>query len=291
MNPNSPEQPSPSAEPVRTEWDNISIPDNIEQNTNTPELEEFISFDFPPEDEDWKTQAEIVRQLEGQVGKDKVRETINKLKDENQIKGKTFKVRNANNKPNTFYSEEEQSKIFAEIEKSAPRGTSFPECAIAFYLQQAGINILQWQRPDWMKNPDTGKNLEIDILVISDDFPLQIGIEYDGYKHTDPEADENKNRLSRQHGIEIIHIRQHDLPKLSDDIPCIIRQNNQDKYLAEPIEQLFAMLSTFLGRPIPLPEAGIDIIRDKKEISNLMNRNRTIQTFDGITEDTIDEAA
>ena len=142
-----------------------------------------------------------------------------------------------------------------------------------------------------MKNPDTGKNLEIDILVISDDSPLQIGIEYDGYKHTDPEADENKNRLSRQHGIEIIHIRQHDLPKLSDDIPCIIRQNNQDKYLTEPIEQLFAMLSTFLGRPIPLPEAGIDIIRDKKEISNLMNRNRTIQTFDGITEDTIDEAA
>ena len=68
MNPNSPEQPSPSTEPVRTEWDNISIPDNIEQNTNTPELEEFISFDFPPEDEDWKTQAEIVRQLEGQVG-------------------------------------------------------------------------------------------------------------------------------------------------------------------------------------------------------------------------------
>ncbi len=166
-------------------------------------------------------------------------------------------------------------------------GSSFPECAFVFYLQQAGIKIEQGIRPDWMKNPDTDRNLEVDIFIPFDNPPpLGIGIEYDGaFWHKDPDYDVKKNSLSRRGGVEIIHIRENGCPELPENIPCILRQDESNEDLSRSIEQLFTMLG------IPLSKAGIDIKRDTKEINDLKNRNRTIQTFDDMTEETIDKAA
>lgn len=135
-----------------------------------------------------------------------------------------------------------------------------------------------------MKNPDTGRSLEIDIYIENDNPPPPgIGIEYDGsHFHQDAERDIKKNSLARQHGVEITHIRERGCPELPDDIPCINRQNYNNYDLAECIDQCFTMLN------IPLPETGIDISRDQSEIYSFM-RTRGIRNIDSITEEAIED--
>ena len=184
----------------------------------------------------------------------------------------------------TFYSSEEQAIILEKLGDTTA-GTSFPENAIAFYLKQSGLNIQQGIRPDWMKNPDSGYNLEIDIFIPSENPPPPgIGIEYDGvFWHKNPEYDARKNTLAKQQDIEIIHIREQGCPELPKDIMCIDRQDNKDSHaLADCIGQCFAMLN------IPLPETGIDISRDQSEIYSLMDA-RGIRNIDTITEEIIED--
>ena len=165
-----------------------------------------------------------------------------------------------------YYDKNQQvPEIIEIIEHESPKD-SFPETAIRFYLQQAGLNVKKI-KPDWMKKEETGRNLEIDMYIEFDNPPPPgIGIEYDGGKwHPNPEYDASKNDIAAKSGIEIIHIREKGCPPLRDDIPCIIRQDRKRSSLEDCIRQVFNMLH------IPLPETGIDVSKkgDRAKILEL----------------------
>jgi len=167
----------------------------------------------------------------------------------------------------------ERIEILEKVRKTT-YGTSFPEKSFGFYFGQVGVNIQQNIRPDWMKNPDTKKNLEIDIYIENDNPPPPgVGIEYDGaYYHKDPEKDIKKNQIALEYGVKIIHIREKGCPGLPENIPCIIRQNNKSQDdLNDCILQCFGMLG------IPLPETGVNVSRDQSKIFAFMGVAEEIQ--------------
>ena len=163
--------------------------------------------------------------------------------------------------PKDYLSPGQQADIIERAEKTNS-GTSIPENTIAFYLSQSGQNIVQGFKPDWLKNPDTGGNLEIDIFI----NPPGVGIEYDGcYYHQDAKRDIKKDRLAMEHGCRIIHIREKGCPELLGDSICIERQKNNDASdLAECIRQCLQLLN--------LPELDIDIARDRKAVLEYIDK-------------------
>ena len=244
-------------------------------------IQKLLSLENPPEG--WHNTTEIATKvLMGRASHITISKTANKL----GLNGKEF--RNKSGKPTIFYSPEEQNQIIEEIESST-FGTSFPEQAIAYYLQQVNINAQQNIRPNWMKNPDTNRNLEIDLFIPFDNPPPPgIGIEYDGaFWHRNPSYDAQKNSLSRKEGIEIIHIREPGCPNLpipndGPAIPCIYRQDNtSNASLNECIEQI---LSKYFY--IQLSNNFIDVSRDQAAILSFMKAGeKVIQNIDNIIED------
>ena len=249
-------------------------PEEVESIISSDEIQKLLALEDPPEG--YKTTGDIAK--ENKVCYDTVANIAKNL----GIKGKEYRKKG---QAATFYSLEEQLDIIEAVEKTIPR-TSFPEKAFAFYLKQTGKNIKDNIRPDWMKNPSTNRNLEIDVYIENDNPPPPgFGIEYDGvnfHGEEKVERDSLKNRLARNNGVEIIHIRENGCPELPDEIPCITRKddNHTNEGLKECIEQCFVMLN------MPLPETGIDITRDQSEIFALVNAENDVnQRFDDTEEE------
>lgn len=63
---------------------------------------------------------------------------------------------------------------------------------------------VQWNlRPNWLKNPNTNRNLELDLY----DEQTKIAIEYNGYTHREPEQmarDKIKSDLCKKLGVKLI---------------------------------------------------------------------------------------
>ena len=83
-----------STESISTEWDNLVEPDNIEQNTNIPELKENIinkeqNAEFAPEG--WFTIRGLARELG--LGKPTIQRYVNQ---DPPIEGKEYKIKNGN---------------------------------------------------------------------------------------------------------------------------------------------------------------------------------------------------
>ena len=70
---------------------------------------------------------------------------------------------------------------------------SLPQTIVYHFVKQYFSDAIANYRPDWLKNEDTGLNLEIDIWIPG----LKTGIEYDGYKWHSEETDlsEKKYKL------------------------------------------------------------------------------------------------
>lgn len=64
-------------------------------------------------------------------------------------------------------------------------------------------------RPDWLKNPDTGYNLELDFYIESS----SIGYEVQGPHHYTDKAqqkrDVTKRRLCKERGVKLVAVRAH----------------------------------------------------------------------------------
>lgn len=108
--------------------------------------------------------------------------------------------------------------------QSAP--TSGEERCRAFIQRMTGIRF-ERVRPSWLRNPDTGRALELDMFSPT---PRPIAFEFDGQQHArytpfyhetvrDFEAgqrrDRTKERLCVEHGVELIRIPPdvHDQPE------------------------------------------------------------------------------
>ncbi|MCR5700427.1 MAG: hypothetical protein K6G49_03325, partial [Candidatus Saccharibacteria bacterium] len=185
--------------------------------------------------------------------------TIGKRVKELQIEGSEYK--DERGIICTFLSPEQQSVILESLEDTWA-GTSIPENTVAFYFEKAGQNFEQGSHPDWLKNPDSGRNLEIDIFV----DPPGIGIEYDGkYWHQNVERDTRKDSIAQESGHRIIHIREDGCPEMPEGSVCIKRKNNNDDIdLGECVKKCFEIIG------IPVPD--IDVARDKKDIMAFMRQ-------------------
>ncbi len=202
------------------------------------------------------------------VDKDTIKRRIEIL----QSGGESFgKVKKKHNNITVFYSPEEQSIIQNALEHCLTQA-SIPESSVAFYFAKAGQDVKQNMRPEWLKNPSTNANLEVDIFCPS----LGVGIEYDGFfYHQDVEHDVKKDQLARENGYKIIHIREKGCPEMPDDSLCVNRRDNSDDNdLNECINKCFEMLD------IPVPD--IDVARDKKDIMAFM-RQRALDKLDAAT--------
>lgn len=159
--------------------------------------------------------------------------------------------------------------------------TSIPENTVAYYIQQKGGKIKRGIRPDWMKNPKSGYNLEIDIYIENDNPPpTGIGIEYDGaYFHKNPERDSMKDELALSNGVRIIHLREAGCPELPEQSLCIQRKDNRSE---DDLTEVIKKCLSLLGFPID----NIDVRKDKDKIMEYIRGriNNSIETTDSATE-------
>lgn len=126
--------------------------------------------------------------------------------------------------------------------------TSFPEYAIAYYLEKYGLKVIHLYR---------AHGYELDIYIPS----RKIAIEYDGfYWHKDKiQQDLKKNRRCIKDGIILFRIRE-GLPSLNDtSIDYLIEEKQKDLQII-----LVKMLSEIVGITV-----DVDLERDSNAIENL----------------------
>ena len=196
------------------------------------------------------------------------KETVKRRIEILQSDGEEFgKVKKKHNNVTVFYSLEEQNIIKDALEHCLT-WTSIPESTVAFYFVKMGFDVKLNIRPNWLKNSDTNHNLEVDIFCPT----LGVGIEYDGFfYHQDVEHDMKKDRLARNNGYRIIHIRENGCPEMSGESSCIKRKDNDDdKDLEECIIECFRLMG--------ISGLDIDIARDKNDIMAFM-RQRVLKVY------------
>lgn len=137
---------------------------------------------------------------------------------------------------------------------------SFPEKAIVYYLQMAGVELVENYRPDWMKRK------ELDIYIPS----LGVGIEYDGEAwHKKGAEDLNKDILCLANGVGLIHIREPNCPRISGIGPSFVMADRKEQSLKQAIEFIFQTLIEDYGANLIIPEQ-IDVGKKRTEIYDLM---------------------
>lgn len=131
---------------------------------------------------------------------------------------------------------------------TSERKTSFPEYAIAFYLEKYGLKVIHSYRE---------QGYELDVYIPS----KRIAIEYDGYfwHKNKTKKDLEKNQKCEKNGIRLYRIRE-ELPSLNDSsIDYIVQKNQND--LPKILEDV---LSEIIGVRI-----NIDLKKDAIAIENL----------------------
>ena len=138
---------------------------------------------------------------------------------------------------------------------------SFPEKAIVYYLEKAGIDIVESYHASFL-----GKR-EFDIFIPSFD----IAIEYDGRAwHKNIERDAEKDELCKDNGIRLIRIREIGCPDYMSSSTKYSVQVNNSKSLEGAIR--------FILDIIPLEQSQIeaveiDIEKDRANIYQLLELN------------------
>ena len=137
---------------------------------------------------------------------------------------------------------------------NASKQTSISEKAIVYYLYKCNVNLEE--------NYKIGKK-EIDIFIPN----KKVGIEYDGqYFHRSISKDIEKNKLCKRKGIELIRVREPELPLLnSSSHDILIKELTSDhSYMNDVIKELFRILN--------IRYIDIDVERDMTEIYQLFQK-------------------
>lgn len=71
---------------------------------------------------------------------------------------------------------------------------------------QDGIKIIRNYRPDWLKNPETGRNLEIDFYLPHIGFALEIQGEHHYFDENQKQRDNLKRELILKKGLVLIEL-------------------------------------------------------------------------------------
>lgn len=125
--------------------------------------------------------------------------------------------------------------------------SSFPEFAVLYYIKKHFNSAQKYK---------TKEISEIDIFIPE----LNIGIEYDGPSHVNSaEKDKNKSFICKEHGINLIRIRDSQLPLIEDPSYKILLSNDSLDALNDGIIKLFKYLDI---------TQDINISRDYFEISD-----------------------
>lgn len=134
---------------------------------------------------------------------------------------------------------------------------SFPEKAIVFYLNQAGLDIKQNYLHPKMKR------MEIDVFVSE----LSVGIEYDGRAwHKDCERDIKKDKLCDENGIKLIRVREKGCCEYNSSAYIITIEPNN-------IHELEIAIKKILLRIVSQKNIDINIERDRSSIYSLLELN------------------
>lgn len=137
---------------------------------------------------------------------------------------------------------------------------SFPEKAIAFYLQTAGLEIKENYRPQWLKRK------ELDIYIPS----LRVGIEYDGEAwHKSGRDDISKDLLCLANGVGLIRIREPNCPRIAGVGPCYILPDRKEDSLNSAIGFIYKKLCEEYGATIQ-KEIKIDVAASRTRIYEMM---------------------
>lgn len=135
--------------------------------------------------------------------------------------------------------------------------TSFPENAIFFYVQQIYPDAIKSYSSNWLKP------MSLDIFIPS----LQIGIEYDGEMwHKNISNDQHKNLLCKQHGINLIRIREPKCPQI--DGQCIILESKH-------IFSIERAIQTLLDKFLPCDcQLSVNIAQDIVKINDIESHRK-----------------
>ena len=141
---------------------------------------------------------------------------------------------------------------------NSERSTSFPEYAIAYYLEKYGLDTLHSYRE---------RGYELDVYIPS----KRIAIEYDGaYWHKNKtKKDLEKNQKCEEDGIKLYRIREGLLPLNDSSIDYVVQKNQHD--LPEILEKI---LSEIVGTSV-----DVDLKRDSIAIENLREYTEKESSF------------
>lgn len=133
---------------------------------------------------------------------------------------------------------------------------SFPEKAIAYYLENNSLHVCQNYKPAFLK----GKELD----VFLPDY--KIAIEYDGeFAHKNAQRDMRKDKLCAEQGVFLIHIRQKGCPQI--DSPQMLYYELEDNTLISLTRGI-----KFIFKYLKIPsDVEIDVERDKSKIYEYMD--------------------
>lgn len=142
--------------------------------------------------------------------------------------------------------------------------TSEPEQAVFYYVSKEFPDAVNSYHPKWL-----GKK-SVDVYVPS----LKLAIEYDGGAwHKDSNLDNSKTELLKEHGVNLVRLREkHATPIDDGSIQIVSQKTTADiSVINKPLEELFNWINKEYGLGI---RPDIDVIRDYEEIVSILKKHK-----------------
>ena len=139
---------------------------------------------------------------------------------------------------------------------------SFPEKAVAYYLNKSGFEIIESYKPNFLN----GK--EIDVYIPK----LKVGIEYDGERwHKSVAKDKSKDKICAENNIVLYRIREKNCPEYKSSSKKIILLNNNFDGLTNGINTLLSDLK--------ITNINVDLKNDQLNIEEIVERRKKENSF------------